>query len=570
LANEKNWLNESIANETRHPVPGFFVSPVSSMLAIMSSQSSDPAGSAAARELEGQVWQFMEAGDLKSAAGACQQMNSQFPEFASGWHTASQVVMKLGNPKGALAAIEKALSFEPDSTPWAIQRARCLATLGDMQGVSEVITELSARDIKSPYLQSAIGMLYTQLGQREKAVEHYENAAMLEPKEAVHFYNIACMQRSLGDLEDAEVSYTKAISLNPADYESFKIRSDLRVQSEERNHVDELEALLDKGIDDVRGEVQIRYSVAKELEDLGESKRSFEHLRAGSEKRRRLMQYDVERDIETINAIKATFQENVFEGASEGSDNDEAIFILGMPRTGTTLVERILASHSEVFAAGELNNLAIQLMGMLRAKNAEQRLSRDEMVRSSADLDFARLGELYVRSTRPMTGHTARFIDKLPLNYLYVGLIRLALPNATIINLQRNPMDTCYAVYKQLFVDAYPFSYDLEELARYYVAYHQLMEHWRRVLPGVIHTVRYEELIDDVEGSTRRLLDACGLEWQPQCLKFYENKEASTTASTAQIRRPVYRSSIGKWREYEDQLQPVAKILTGAGISIDG
>jgi hypothetical protein len=154
----------------------------------------------------------------------------------------------------------------------------------------------------------------------------------------------------------------------------------------------------------------------------------------------------------------------------------------------------------------------------------------------------------------------------MPLNYLYVGLIHLALPNATIINLQRDPMDTCYAIYKQLFVDAYPFSYDLEELARYYVAYYQLMEHWHTVLPGVIHTIKYESLVDDIESKTRLMLDACGLEWQEQCLRFYENKEASTTASTAQIRRPIYKSSVGKWRDYEEQLQPATEILQQAGV----
>jgi hypothetical protein len=149
----------------------------------------------------------------------------------------------------------------------------------------------------------------------------------------------------------------------------------------------------------------------------------------------------------------------------------------------------------------------------------------------------------------------------MPLNYLYVGLIHLALPNAKIINVQRDPMDTCYAIYKQLFVDAYPFSYDLRELGQYYQAYHRLMEHWNRVLPGVIHTVKYEQLVGDIEVQTRALLSACDLDWQPECLSFYENKEASTTASAAQIRRPVYKSSIGKWRNYEEQLAPLSDML---------
>jgi len=508
----------------------------------------------------------MEQGNIKDAISACEQLNRQFPAFASGWHTASQMALKLNHPAMALAAIEKGLSLEPHSTTWAIQKAQCVAQLGDTKRLESEVQELSSRKLETAYQLSALGMLQTQLGRREEALGFYKKAAKLEPKHAMHFYNVACMQRSLGDLEAAEANYDEAIRLNPADYESFKIRSDLRVQTQDRNHVAELEGLLDEGIDDERDRVEVSYALAKELEDLGDAQRSFKHLKAGSDRRRKLMKYEVDRDLETIEAIKRTFERGVFENAGPGCENPEPIFILGMPRTGTTLVERILASHSDVFAAGELNNFAAQLMTMMRAQNVDKKVSRDDMVKFSAQLDFQRLGESYIASTRPFTGNSKRFIDKMPLNYLYVGLIHLALPNATIINLQRDPMDTCYAIYKQLFVDAYPFSYDLEELARYYVAYHQLMEHWNAVLPGVIHTIHYEELVGDIEGDTRKMLSACYLDWQEQCLKFYENKEASTTASTAQIRRPVYRSSVGKWRNYEKQLQPMVEILRHAGV----
>jgi len=523
---------------------------------------------AAARALEGRVWELLKKGETKDAIGACEQLNRDYPDFASGWHTASHLALKLNNPKMALAAIKMALSYEPKSTAWSIQKARCLAGLGDMQQLDAEVQELSSRKLDTAYQLSAVAMLQTQLGRREKAVELYKKASKLEPRQAVHFYNVACMQRSLGELEEAEANYDQAIRLNPSDHESLKMRSDLRQQTSRRNHVAELEKLLDDGIDDERGLVQIRYAVAKELEDLGESQRSFEHLKIGSDCRRKLMKYDVARDLETIHAIENTFDADVFASAKSGCKNAEPVFILGMPRTGTTLVERILASHSDVFAAGELNNFAAQLMTMLRRQNDGRHLSRVELVQASAEIDFAQLGEAFVRSTRPLTGHTPLFIDKMPLNFLYVGLIRLALPNAKIINLQRDPMDTCYAVYKQLFVDAYPFSYNLEELGKYFTAYHQLMEHWNAMLPGVIHTVQYEDVVRDIEKETRRLLRYCGIEWQPQCLQFHENKEASTTASTAQIRRPVYQSSIGKWRNYSDQLRPVADILGKGGVDI--
>lgn len=534
----------------------------------MSIGQTDTTEVAAAKSLEGRIWHLMGQNKAGEAVSECEKLNNQFPTYGPGWHTASHLAMKLDKAQAALAAIERALSIDSTNAIWRLQKAVCLARLGRLGEVEGTISSISASEMNTAYQCSALAMLQTQLGLRETAVELYKKAIKFQPDEARHYYNVACLQRSLGDMELAEDNFDQAIRRNPVDYESYKIRSDLRQQTESRNHVDELEQLLSGNIADDRGQVQIYYALAKELEDLGEPERSFENLQSGSSRRRELMKYDVDRDLETIEAIKRTFGKTVFEGSSAGSDSREPIFILGMPRTGTTLVERILDSHSDVFAAGELNNFAAQMMAMVRGANIDKGISRDEMVALTASLDFKQLGDLYVNSTRPFTGKAKRFIDKMPLNYLYVGLIHLALPRSKIINLQRDPMDTCYAIYKQLFVDAYPFSYDLEELAHYYVAYHRLMEHWNKVLPGVIHTVTYEELVGDIEAKTRQLLAACDLDWQPQCLKFYENTSASTTASTAQIREPAYKSSVGKWRNYSDQMQPVADILSKAGIHV--
>jgi hypothetical protein len=159
-----------------------------------------------------------------------------------------------------------------------------------------------------------------------------------------------------------------------------------------------------------------------------------------------------------------------------------------------------------------------------------------------------------------------RFIDKLPFNFLYAGLIHLALPNARIVTLQRHPMDTCYAVYKQLFKDAYPFSYDLDELGHYFIAYHQLMQHWHAVMPGVIHTIRYEAVVADIEAETRQLLEHCGLPWEDQCLRYHLSRRSSTTASALQVRQPIYDTSVGKWRNYARQLEPLRMQLERAGI----
>jgi hypothetical protein len=341
----------------------------------------------------------------------------------------------------------------------------------------------------------------------------------------------------------------------------------MRRQTTEQNHVEELKGLLAAGVGDARGRVSVLYALAKEEEDLGENEDSFAHLQQGASLRREHMRYQVEGDLQTMARIESVYNADYLQRPSDGDDNAEAIFILGMPRTGTTLVERIVASHSDVTAVGELNNFALQLTQLARGSRGKS--SKSELVELSAGLDFSALGKAYIDSTRPLSGSTARFTDKMPLNFLYAGLIHRALPQAKIIHLQRHPLDTCYAIYKTLFKDAYPFSYSLEELGRYYLAYRSLMDHWESVMQGVIHTVSYEALVVDVEGESRRLLAYCDLPWQEQCLRFYESREASTTASASQVREPVYSSSVGKWRHYQAQLQPLVQMLSAAGVVWD-
>ncbi|HEB26965.1 MAG TPA: sulfotransferase family protein, partial [Porticoccus sp.] len=401
------------------------------------------------------------------------------------------------------------------------------------------------------------------------ALQQYKRAIELEPKEAGHYYNLATVQRFLGDFESADKSLQKVIELNPQDYDAHYLRSDLKRQTKDSNHIDSLSVLIKQGIKPPKGHVKISYALAKELEDIENFSSAFKSLQQGADIRRKHMQYSAQNDLATIKKIQQVYQSDMFEGKIAGCDNAEPIFIIGMPRTGTTLVERIIGSHSSVSAAGELPNFSVEMMQLVKRSAKDRNISREDLVELTASLSFKDLGKYYVESTRPMTGHCERFIDKLPFNYLYAGLIHLALPNAKIINLKRHPLDTCYAIYKTLFEDVYPFSYDLEELAHYYVAYQQLMEHWNRVLPGIIHTVNYEDLVTDIDTQSRALLGFCELEWEDQCLSFHQNTQASTTASAAQVRQPVYTSSVGKWRRYEKQLQPVKDILLQAGIGID-
>jgi hypothetical protein len=243
------------------------------------------------------------------------------------------------------------------------------------------------------------------------------------------------------------------------------------------------------------------------------------------------------------------------------------IFIVGMPRTGTTLVEQILCRHSDVQSAGELLGF-----GQVLAAAAQNTLAASggaSLVEASLEMDFSALGRDYMQGARQAAPDSRFFIDKLPVNYLYCGIIRKALPKAKIIHLVRDPMDSCYAIYKTLFNQAYYFSYDLDELADYYIAYHRLMEHWRQAMPGAILDLRYEELVQDPDTQIRRLIEGCGLEWQAAVLDPSSNKGPIMTASAAQVREPIHARSVQRWRDYEAGLAHLKARLQAAGVVKD-
>lgn len=517
------------------------------------------------KSLEDKIWQLADQNQIKQAVATCQQLNQLYPEYASGWHSTSQLALRLNNPTMALKAINYAVGLQPKHTGWLLQQASCLMRLGRSREARPLVTSLAAGKMASGWQYATLALLLSRLELQKEAAEQYRRAITLEPNRAEHYYNLATVQRFMGDFAASEANLNRAISLNPDEFEAYSLRSQLRKQTPQDNHVAELEALLKKGVSEPRGEVRVLHALAKELEDIGQTQRSFAYLKRGADLRRSLMRYDVANDVQTMEAISQHYGASQFDRDIQGYDNNQAIFILGMPRTGSTLVERIIGSHSDVHAAGELNNFAIELTRLA----GKPGLTKEELVQRTTQVDFAALGQNYIESTRPATGLTPHFIDKMPLNFLYAGLIHLALPQARLVHLERHPLDTCYAIYKTLFQDAYPYSYKLEELGHYYVAYYRLMQHWQRVIPGVIHTVRYEQVVQDTDTQSHALLAACGLPWQDQCLRFYDNPQSSTTASASQVRMPVYTSSLNRWRDYPDQLQPLIDILHAAGIPLD-
>lgn len=525
------------------------------------------------KQLLESAWQSIRLKDTSQAIKFCNRLNSEFPEFAPGWHVASHLAQLIKRPDIAINTINRALKIEPGNREWQLHRVACLIVRGEVEVARESLNKLmdrpAERSAKNAAELSQLAFLCSRLDMHRQAENLYRGLIEQQPENGGHWYNLATMQRFQGRLAEAEGSLERAIGLNAADYDAYELRSDLRKQTPESNHVAELQGLLDGGIRTPAGEVRVCFALAKELEDIGAAEASFDVLTRGAQLRRKHLNYNIADDLQTIEAISDTFTRELLENSAPGYPGNKPVFVIGLPRTGTTLVEQILGSHPEVHAAGELNDFAIQLMQLTRRQAPAQSLSRRELVKQTAKLDFKALGKAYLDSCRPRTGSTPYFVDKMPLNFLYAGLIRLALPGAKIVHLTRHPMDTCYAIYKRLFQDAYPWSYDLEEIALYYSAYKQLMTHWKNAMPGVIHELSYEDLVHDMEGQTRHLLDYCGLDWDARCLRFHENPSASTTASASQVRQPVYQSSVNRWKAYESQLAPLRKRLRELGIAVD-
>lgn len=514
-----------------------------------------------------QVARWIDANDLPRALAACEQLNRDHPGYAYGWYLTSFAHRRARNPVGAVHAIERALAIDPVDR-YVLHKARCQLEGRDAAAARRTLEPLTERRFDIARMHDDAGSLFNLLAEHAAALWHFSRAVELDPSDPGFQFNCAALRRYLGDVDGAEAGFDAVIALKPDEFEAYNARAQLRTQTPARNHVAQLRSVLER-TGTPGGIVHLCYALAKELEDLGDHEASFEALRRGADTKRAQMRYDVATDVSIMDRIREVYSRPKFENPTAGHRGGGPIFIVGMPRTGTTLVERILGRHSQVCSAGELNEFSLELVACTRRLAGPPPVSRLDFVSATARIDFEALGAAYLAATRPLRDGRPLFIDKLPFNFLYAGLIHLALPNARIVSVRRNAMDTCYAVYKQLFRDAYPFSYDLDELARYYVAYDGLMRHWDDVMPGVVHTVHYEAVVADVAHETRRLLAYCGLPWEDACLQFHTDSRASTTASALQVRQPIYDTSIGRWRRYARQLEPLRAHLAQAGIDVD-
>jgi tetratricopeptide (TPR) repeat protein len=475
----------------------------------------------------------------------------------------SQVFQRMGDFDGMLAAVQRALSLDDSNWENRFRFLECHLYCGRADVVRARLLAFEADAEERHAILARLAEFHVHCLDHAGALRCLDAALHLSPGNANYLFSRAASELALGELEHAENSLNRVIELRPADYDAWRNRSTLRRRTPEDNTITGIEAQLRKVQPGTAGEAQLYYALAKELEDIGEYADSFTALKRGADVRRGLLSYRVEHDLEVMQELRKTFTVEQCAGNKSAFREFGPVFVLGLPRSGTTLIDRILSSHPRVASLGEVNDFAYSLMHVLGSTG-----SKTELVRQSAQMDFGRLGRRYWEGLRNYGVDAPMLIDKTPLNYLYIGLLRLALPEARVIHVRRAPMDSCYGMYRTLFRAGYPFSYDLDDLARYYIEWQLLMNHWSNLCGDWLHEVRYEALVDDQEGETRRLLQYCDLEWNDACLRYHENSSAVATASAAQVRQPVYRDALQRWRRYEQQLQPLADRLTAAGIDI--
>lgn len=526
-----------------------------------------------ARRLYKQAERALLSGRIDEAQEKGERLLRDCPQFSNAWFLLSLTYQHLGREPEALVLIDRALALSPGSVHFIAQRSALLLRVGDnKQALTEAVSA-AKQELNDTWSLDTVGVVLSTLDEHSQALPLFKKACKQQPDNPQFLYNLASAERVCGLLTQAAEHLQEAIRLKPGFAKARWSLSTLSKATESENHQSSLEQLLRNEQLPAMDRCYLLYALAKEFEDRKNWEKASPLYQQGADLRRKLLPYNRENTEALFNALQQQFtHEGLPSSWDKGYMSEEPIFIVGMPRTGTTLVERILSAHSDVYAAGELRQFPMSVTAML--DNNPDRINPDvilspEQIAQSESLDFKALGKAYIDSTRPRTGNTLHFIDKLPLNFLYLGLIARALPKARFIHVVRNPMDTCWSNFKQLFGAIYPYSYDLEDTAHFYLQYRQLMAHWHRQLPGRILDLSYEQLIEHQETETRRLLDFCTLPWQNQCMNFHNNPDAVATASSVQVRQSLYSGSIGRWRAFRPQMKAAEQILNEAGLDIE-
>jgi len=468
------------------------------------------------------------------------------------------------NHARAEALFRAATGRLPDFAAAHAQHARSLLALSRRAEAVAAARRAAAQDPADAFTLDTIGVVLSRAGLHREALPFYARATTAAPDNAGNHYNHAAALQFAGELDAAREAYRKCAAADPQDTRGLPAIVQITKQTEAANEIAGLEALFAQHADDPDAALRIGHALAKAYEDLRQPDGALAWLGRAKAGKRGLISHDPKADSALF---EAAFRTATTLRGRTSSAAGAPVFICGMPRTGTTLVDRILSSHSALTSAGELTDFALCLKRM--TKTPSNLVLDPATLDTAAAVDLTALGYGYTESVRASLGIATRFTDKMPLNILLAPVILAALPEARIICLRRHPADTVLSNYRQMFATSfsyYNYAYTLEDTARYYVQFDRMVRHFERLLPPQQFTVvHYERVVADLETEARRLLDFCALPFETQCLTFHENAAPVATASSAQVREPLYTTALGRWKRYEAGLKPALDILEAAG-----
>jgi tetratricopeptide (TPR) repeat protein len=481
------------------------------------------------------------------------------PRMAEAYNGLGAALWHQGKASQAIANYRTALAIDPKFPYAMVNLGNALREQGNPAEAETLYRQAIAVNPAIAEAHNGLGVILWTSGAAVAAVASYREALRLAPGRADIHHNLGHAYRDLGQFDEAKREYSAALQLNPGD---VKIRYSLsvihRFTPADQSMIEELEAAGTRTDLSPFDRRQLHFALGKAYDDLGQYDRAFSHFHEGNELAR--PDFDRQMFVRLVERLEAWFPQSRFgAGADSGNPSQLPIFIVGMPRSGTTLVEQIIASHPQVYGCGELADtdvMANDLWG--------DRLSGPVVPAPPPGLEpnrLAQLAEAYLQRRRAVCGNALRVTSKMPTNFFHLGLIALLFPKARVIHCRRDPLDTCLSCFFTDFKKCPPYHYRLEDLGLYYRLYLRLMEHWRAVLPLAMLEIQYEDLVGRPEELSRRMIDFCGLAWDDRCLRYYETRRPVQTLSVWQVRQPIYSTSIDRWKHYIQHLEPLLRAL---------
>ncbi len=516
----------------------------------------------AARRFE-QARRLARAGEFERAVQVCRTATDDAPGYAQGIALLGYLFACAGDDAGALGHFEAAADLDPEDDDLQVRRARALSAISRHDDALDVAGRVVGHGNPSREALCAKGKALYGMGRAADARGVFEQVLGDEPSNAQALYGLARCHQELGAFDDARPWLDKLLRIQPNHASAYRDLASSRQLDVDGDHFARAKSLLNDGTLLVNQRLTLHFALAATEAAAGNVDEAFRLYRIGNSLKN--VVHSQQAHAEFVDKMCAAFDADFFRRAEGwGSDSQRPIFILGMPRSGTTLVEQILASHPRVFGAGELNDLLLMGNRLPEVLDAAEPFPQcAHLLTREASQDLA---TQYLDKLARLSCGAERVSDKMPGNFLRVGLIAALFPNARIIHCRRDPQDTCLSIYFQNFEGHHTYAYDLSNLGHYYREYERLMDHWRRVVPTPILDMPYEDVVADQEGMTRRLLEFCDLEWDERCLAFHESERSVHTSSFAQVRKPIYTSSVAKYKRYEKHLGPLRDAL---GIEAD-